>query len=759
MDEPEDISIENVLALYQEGGQDLLTEHEAEVLATMFPEKGNKDDHNANLAAHISSGDLRNIAQEVIQWVDEDERSREDWKNREVIGIRLLGVSENTEGGATFKGASRVVHPLLMEACTQFQARAIAELWPSGGPVKTVVMGTPTEEKIEQARRVEGYMNYQYMNLMPGAFDEEDKLLFRLALSGSCFKKLYWDAQAGQLVSKFIEPDDFVVPYSASCLQTAVRYTHVIRYSPNEVKRLQLMGYYRDIQLADPNEKNDYYRKVIDEIDVTDGKTESHYQEDQRHTLYETHAEIDLKGFEDMKDGKPTGLALPYIITVDRDTQEVLSIRRNWKEGDTHKRKRVYFVHKKYLPGLGFYGFGLYHAIGGLSRTSTGALRALLDAAAFANMQGGYKSKMGRKVNGGDVPLYPGEWRDTEASPDELRNSFFPVPYKEPSDTLFRLLGYLDDIGRRFASTTENMVGEANNNGPVGTTLALIEQGSKVFSAIHLRLHQANAQEFKLLSDLNGEYLPEQYPYDIEGDSRFILKADFDSRVDVIPVSDPNIISGTQRITQAQSALELARQFPQYFDLREALRRMLEAMRVQAIDELMPEEDDIEPMDPVTENAYLTRGQPVKAFPEQDHKAHIIVLDAWFDRLDEKTKNAMEAPYMAHRAEHVALAYLVDMQRMTGFDFSQVPAELQQQATMAAAVVSQQMTTAADPTQAKIDRQDQETQARIQRDDMKVIADIKRKDSEAAAKLEQEYRKEVEKAEKEAAMTEAYLNG
>lgn len=592
-------------------GVDSLMPEEREIYDSMLPDVPGETGHYDNLAEQLDELELQRIATELINLIDQDENSREDWEKREAKGIRLLGVSDKVDGGASFKGASKVVHPLLTEAISQFHSRAIAEMWPAEGPVKTQVLGEINNESAAQADRVQDYLNYLYTVKMPGAFEEEDSLLFRLPLSGSCFKKLYYDPLEDCLVSRLVEPSDFIVPYNAIDLRTAPRYTHRVFEHHNDVMKKIKSGHYRDITLASPIVEAYDKTAVRDEIDYTEGRADLQIDGDQTHTVLEVYIDYDLPGYEDIgEDGEATGVALPYIITVDRDEQTVLRIQRNYKPDDELRKKKLNFVHYKFSPGLGFYGYGLLHLIGGLSTAATGALRSLMDAAAFANLQGGYKTRDAR-IEGGDRAVGPGEWRETNATTEELSKAFFVLPYKEPSKTLYELLGYLDERGQRFASTTENMVGEANNSAPVGTTLALIEQGSKVFSAIHKRLHEAHTKEFKILHDLNYEYLPYGgYPYATVGAQNFIMQSDFDGRVDVIPVSDPAIISSTQRITQAQAVLDLAKEFPDIVNRRKAVESMFLAMRIPNVDELMvPESQEPSP----EEQAQQLENQKVQA--------------------------------------------------------------------------------------------------------------------------------------------------
>ena len=580
----------------QQSGAEILTPEELSTYTQYAHEEAGEDTadtgHYANLAETIDSKTLQKLATEVINWVDWDEESREEWSIRESKGIRLLGVSDETEGGANFEGASRVVHPLLAEAIVQFQSRAIAELWPKSGPVKTVVMGDPTPDVEQQAERVENYMNYLYTQKMPGAFEETDQLLFRLPLSGSCFKKSYYDPIEDTLCSRLVEPADFIVPYHATDLKSAPRYTHRLREMRNDVLKKIEMGYYAGDKLNRPLNEDYEFPRVLDEIDSTEGKDRTQLDDDQRFTVLEMHMDYDIESLDDMN-GKDDRVALPYIVTVNRDDQTVLRIQRNWNPDDEKKKKRQYFTHYKFTPGFGFYGYGLLHLIGGLGNSATGALRALLDSAQYENLQGGFKTR-DAKIEGGDTPIAPGEWREVNASMEDLKNGFFPLPAKGPSTVLFQLLGYLDERAQRLASTTDSLVGDVPANMPVGTAMQNQENGTKVFAAIHGRLHEAQGREFKILAELNRDYLPEEgYPYLLAGRSARIMQSDFDDRVDVIPISDPNLVSQSHRIAQAQGVLELAEKFPDVIGKVKAVEMMLDAMRVANKDELMqPEESD-----------------------------------------------------------------------------------------------------------------------------------------------------------------------
>lgn len=762
----EQSDLSNVLSMVQEtGSTDMLTPDEMATYSSYLDEHYsravNPDDHLANLAEHLdpeqSENILTRLATDIIEWVETDKSSREEWVKKEARGIRLLGVSTKTVGGGTFKGASKVTHPLLIEAITQFQARAIAEMWPSTGPVKTVVMGDVTDERRQQAERVKGFMNYQYMTVMPGAFEEEDKLLFRLPLSGSCFKKSVYNPMIGGLQSSFIEPSALIVPYSATSLETALRFTEKFEETGNDTMKKISAGIYRDVPLfeayGDPDTTD---TSVESEIDNTEGRRYVSYEGDQPYVRYECYCFLDLKGFEDVdENGKITGVALPYCVTVDYDNQKVLSIRRNWKQGDIKKSRRVLYTHYKFLPGLGFYGYGFIHTIGGLGEAATGALRALLDAAGFANMKGGYRSR-DAKISGGAESPGMGEWPEVDASPEEMKSAFFPLPYDEPSQTLYHLLGYIDELGRRFANTTEAMVGEANNNGPVGTTLALIEQGSKVSSGIHLRLHQARAKEFKLMSELNAEYLPDEYPYDVPGESRTVKSADFDAKVDVIPASDPNLVSSTQRIAMAQSTYQLAQENPDLYDKRAANKALLEAMRVPNIDELMPSDEDVPPMDPVSEMAAMLNGQPIQAFREQDHEAHIAVHDAIFSTLSKEQQEQLYPIHLAHLAEHKALDIVLAFEELMGFEITpEMMPIVEQQAAQAAQIfvsesgVQSEADAAAAAFEAEEKRKDAAMMADMKRKDLDVAAKIRRDDDLAGASVERDAMKDVTKSLRE----------
>lgn len=564
--------------------QEVLTPQElALYLASQppIPDQG----HYENLVELVDDGELSRLAQDIINWVQYDERSRDDWSKREIKGIQALGVSDNHAPiGAGFEGASKVVHPLLAEAVVQFHSRALPEIYPSTGElVKCQILGNSDEVRQAQAQRVEDYMNYQYTTAMPGAFEEIDKLLFRLPLSGSCFKKIDYDPLLKESYARLVEPADFIVPFSANDLDTSPRFTHRILEMHNTVLKKIKAGYYAKQKVLSPPINEGYrYPAVKTEIDHTEGRAMAGVDEHQRHTLFECYVDLDLKGFED-----PDGIAVPYIVTVNSDDQTILRIQRNYKPNDDNRARMMRFVHYRFMPGFGFYGYGLLHLIGGLSNGATGSLNALLDSAAFSNMQGGFKTRDSR-VKDEPKPLQPGEWREVDQSIEDLHKAFFSIPYKEPSAVLFQLLGYLDEAGQKFAGTTDVLTGDASqSNQPVGTTLALIEQGATKFSAIHQRLHQSQGREFKILAEVNQLYLPEEgYPYFTKAGDKFIMSQDFDDRIDIIPTSNPAAVTGTQRIVQAQAVLDLADKHPDIMDVKESINRLLIAMRVQNHEEL-----------------------------------------------------------------------------------------------------------------------------------------------------------------------------
>ena len=604
--------------------------------------------HNANLAELLDDGYLGEISSDLRGSYEEDLESRSEWEDTYTKGLDQLGV-KHEERSQPFEGASGVTHPLIAESVTQFQAQAYKELLPSGGPVKTQVLGLQDADREEQASRVKNFMNYQIMEVMEEFDPDMDQLLFYLPLSGSTFKKVYFDEAKQRAVSKFIPAQDLVVPYAASDLATASRVTHVLRMDANDVRKMQIAGVYKDVELSKYEEGEDEVRQKIDEIQGT-----SKGYSDDVFTILEMHVDLDIEGFEDMSpSGEPTGIALPYIVTIDEGSGQVLAIRRNFEEGAGLAKKTQYFVHYKFMPGLGFYGFGLIHMIGGLGRAATSILRQLIDAGTLANLPAGFKAR-GVRVRNDDEPLQPGEWRDIDAPGGNIRDAIIPLPYKEPSGTLAQLLGALIEGGRRFVSLADQQTGDGNTAAPVGTTVAMLERGMKVMSAIHKRLHYSQRQEFRVLARIFRDNLPPEYPYDVQGGNRMIKAQDFDDRVDVVPVSDPNIFSMAQRVTLAQTQLQLAQSNPQVHNLHAAYRRMYQALEVQNIDEILPPPPKPQPLDPAIENARALMGEILNTFPEQDHDAHIRMHMAFMKAPLVMTSPQVMGTFYAHIMEHVS---------------------------------------------------------------------------------------------------------
>jgi hypothetical protein len=575
------------------------------------------EDHYTNLADILNEDILMELGSKLVDDYTDFKTSRADWEQTYTKGLDLLGF-RYTERTQPFRGASGATHPVLAEAVTQFQAQAYKELLPADGPVRTQILGVVTKEKEDQAGRVKDFMNYQIMDQMKEYESEFDQMLFYLPLAGSTFKKVYYDDLLGRAVSKFVPADDLVVPYSATSLDDAESIVHIIKMSENELRKQQVGGFYRDIDLGAPQMKTDDVTKKEQELEGV-----KQQKQDDIYTLLECHVNLDLEGFEDVgEDGEPTGIKLPYVVTIEEGSREVLAIRRNFRAGDSLKRKIQYFVHFRFLPGLGFYGFGLIHMIGGLSRTATTALRQLLDAGTLSNLPAGFKTR-GIRVRDDAQPLQPGEFRDVDAPGGNLRDSFMPLPFKEPSPTLLQLLGIVVAAGQRFASIADMQVGDANQQAPVGTTVALLERGSRVMSAIHKRIYAALKQEFVLLSEVFKTYLPPVYPYDVVGGTREIKSADFDARIDILPVADPNIFSQTQRITIAQTELQLASSNPKMHNLYQAYRNMYSALGVKNIDLILPPPQQPQPMDPALEHITALGGGSFQAFPGQNHRAHI----------------------------------------------------------------------------------------------------------------------------------------
>ena len=649
-----------------------------------------------NLAEVIDERDLRNIALELIGEFEEDETSREDWLEAFTKGLDLLGL-KSEERSEPFAGASGVTHPLLSESVAQFQAQAYKEMLPSDGPVKTQIVGDQTEEKVQQAERVRAFMNYQLTYNMEEYDPELDQMLFYLPLSGSAFKKVYYNPAKGRAVSSFVMAEDFVVSYATQDLQDAQRATHVITMTENQIRKLQLVGLYRDIDIGSPATLyDDDQAGVKEKIDNLTGVSKPSNAD--TYTVLEMHVDADLEGFEDMRDGEETGIAIPYIITIIKENAKILSIRRNYSPDDPLKEKTQYFVHYKFLPGLGFYGFGLIHMIGGLSKSATSILRQLIDAGTLSNLPAGFKAR-GLRIRDDDEPIQPGEWRDVDAPGGALRDALMPLPYKEPSGVLSQLLGVLVESGQRFANIADMKISDMGQEAPVGTTIALLERGSKIMSAIHKRLHFAQKIEFKLLARVFAESLPPEYPYDVVGGSRVIFAKDFDARVDILPVSDPNIFSMSQRVLMAQTQLQLAQSAPQLHDMREAYRKMYMALGVQEIDKILEPEEGQIPKDPIQENQDSLVGEGLKAFIEQNHEAHITTHMSFSQNPNTAQNQQAVSALFAHVQEHQALKYRIQVQELLaqqGIELppegEEIPPEIQNQIAMLAAEATQQIT-------------------------------------------------------------------
>ena len=633
-------------------------------------------DWHANLADQLSPTQRHGIAQTLIEYVDIDKQVREHHFRRIKDGLELLGLQDLPDSDTPFSGAATVTDPLIGEAVVQFQSRAIEELFPAGGPVKAQILGEIDDEKQRQADRLEDYMNYQLRDEDQGYFWDVDQMLFYLPLSGSAFKKVYIDPITEMTTARYVTAEDFIVPYYAKDLEAATRYAHEYTMQGNDIKRAQVDGQFLEDAMLIPSPQilPDTATSFADDTleDVADDRTPVVHEDDDVYRLYEYHVDHKMP-FEDPEvDENDTDIAPPYIITIEEESREVLSVRRNWRKGDRKYRKRIWFSHYKFLPGLGFYGFGYLHIIGSLAKAASGSLRALLDTAALSNLPGGFKSKKAKIA--GEHRFTLGEFKDVDMPPENLKEAFLPLPVKEPSPALATLYETLVSRGKEFTGTTEVITGEADNRGPVGTTLALIEQAGKPQSAIHKRLHKAMGEELKLMAELNYELMDRhEYPYEVGGEKKVVLKEDFDGRVDVIPVSDPNIFSSVQRIAQSQGVLELVESAPDLYGekgRREAHRRMLEALKVPEIDVLLPEKED-KNLDPVSENQYMATGTPVQVVKTQDDQAHIAVHQEFAEMLatgDPELWAQVEPVFMAHKMDHLVNQYRKDVEAMLGME-------------------------------------------------------------------------------------------
>ena len=706
---------------------------------------------DSNLAEFIEEGDLNQISNDLIGNIDDDFASRQDWEDTYKRGLDYLGM-QNEERVEPFEGSSGVVHPLLAESVTQFQAQAYREMLPATGPVRTQVIGAQNEQLTKQAERVKDYMNYMITYEMEEYDPEMDQMLFYLPIVGSTFKKVYFDPLKGRAVSQFVHAEDLVVPYGATDLPTCPRITHVIKMDSNEIRKLQLAGFYRDVDLPDNGSSGEEMSEVKETINEIQGVHPSNASVEL--TLYEVHTDLDLKGFEDMgNDGAPSGLKLPYIVTIVEDTGEVLSIRRNYEEMDTMMKRKDYFVHYKFLPGLGFYGLGLTHMIGGLAQASTSILRQLIDAGTLSNLPAGFKAR-GARIREEDNPLQPGEFRDIDVAGTDIRSSLMPLPFKEPSGTLYNLLGTLVDAGRRFAAMADMKIAEMGGETPVGTTMAIMERGTKVMSAIHKRMHYSQKVEFKLLSKVFSETI-QMYPYMPSTEvGPEIFAQDFDSRVDVLPVSDPNIFSMAQRIALAQTQLQLVQSNPQIHGgpqgLYQAYRKMYEALGVNNIDSILPPPPQPMPINAAMENKIAITGGMPQAFPQQDHKAHMETHLAIMATPVVQTNPQALATLQGHIQEHIGMLAEQQAQQMVmeqaGPEVQQNPEAMQmlqpaieRQAAMLIAELTEEFTQTVEPvgegTDPLVAIRQQELQLKA--------ADLERKSTEFDAKQELEREKEM----------------
>lgn len=625
----------------------------------LTPEEETDEDFNANLAEFMDERDLESLASELISDYDEDVASRKDWLTTYVDGLELLGMKIE-ERSEPWEGACGVYHPLLSEALVKFQAEAMMSMFPAAGPVKTQIIGKETQDKKDAANRVQDDMNYQLTDVMQEYRPEHERMLWGLGLSGNAFKKVYYDPHFERQVSIYVPAEDVVVPYGASNLESAERVTHVMRKTENELRRLQVAGFYRDIELGAPNNTLDEIEKSIAE------KMGFRASTDDRYKLLEIHVDLDLAGYE-----HEDGIALPYVVTIEKGSQKVLAIRRNWEPDDRTYKKRQHFVHYGYVPGFGFYYFGLIHLVGAFAKSGTSLIRQLVDAGTLSNLPGGFKTR-GMRVKGDDTPIAPGEFRDVDIPSGALKDNVMPLPYKEPSQVLMTLLQAIVDEGRRFANTADLQISDMSGNSPVGTTLAILERTLKVMSAVQARIHYSMKQELGLLKKIIAAYTPEEYDYEPTEGSRRAKRSDYDL-VEVIPVSDPNASTMAQKIVQYQAVLQLAQATPQIYNLPLLHRQMLEVLGIKNAQKLIPMDEDQKPRDPVTENQNILMMKPVKAFAYQDHEAHITVhMSAMQDpKLLQLMQNnpaaqQMQAAMMAHINEHLGYAYRVEIEKQLG---------------------------------------------------------------------------------------------
>tara|TARA_R110000803_G_scaffold57433_8_gene115340 strand:+ start:1198 stop:3546 length:2349 start_codon:yes stop_codon:yes gene_type:complete len=672
------------------------------------PETGFQD----NLAEYLDEISLGKLSSDLIGLYEEDKESRSEWYNAFAKGLDLLGIKQE-ERTQPFEGASGVNHPLLSEAVTQFQSQAYKELLPAGGPVTVQTIGDDNEEVTKQAQRVKEFMNYQITHVMEEYDPEMDSLLFYLPLSGSAFKKIYFDTMLNRAVSHFVKAEDFIVSYATTDLFNSPRHTHVMTMTENDLRKMQMNGMYLEMQMtgAGVPEEN----QVKEKIDRIDGVTPNYAENNDMYTLLEMHVDLTLLEIEDH------GFACPYIVTICKDTNKILSIRRNWEEGDELYNKVDYFVQYKFLPGLGFYGFGLIHMIGGLTKSVTSILRQLIDAGTLANLPAGFKAR-GMRIQGENEPIQPGEFRDVDVAGATIRDSLMPLPYKEPSTVLAQLLGVLVDSGRRFASITDMQMGDMGSQEmPVGTTVAMLERGTKVMSAIHKRLHFAQKKEFRLLGKLYSKYLPEQYPYAMPGGQNVIMAQDFDERIDVLPVSDPNIFSMAQRVMIAQQMLQMAQAAPDIHNLPEAYKRMYNALEIKNVESLFQQQQEVPPRDPISEEQAALLGQPIKAFEWQDHEAYVAAHSSFIQNPMVQQQPQVAQMISANIQEHQAMLYKQQVEQAMGQPLpplEQMTPEIMNQIAQAAAQATAEVTGKAQAVQEAVELQRIDPVIEVQREEI-----------------------------------------
>lgn len=732
------------------------------------PEMG-ESEFNSNLTEFVDDNELGSLGSKLISEYTGDRDSRKEWEETYMKGLDQLGLKIE-ERTTPWAGACGVFHPMLSEAVIRFQSQSISELFPAQGPVRTKIVGKITEDKEKQARRVENYLNYLLTYEMSEYRTETEKMLFSLPLAGSAFRKVYYDQNMGRPCSIFVPAEDVVVNYGASDLTTCERTTHVMRKSNNDIRKMQVSGFYRDIELPEPESNHSEINKKYDELT---GESNT-FNYDDRHTVLEMLVDLDLKGFEDTDgSGNETGIALPYVVTLDYPSGIVLSIRRNWYEDDPQKNRRMHFVHYQYLPGLGFYGFGLIHMVGGLAKSATSILRQLVDAGTLSNLPGGLKAR-GLRIKGDDTPIMPGEFRDVDVPGGAIRDNITFLPYKEPSATLYQLLQNIVEEGRRFASISDMKISDMNNQAPVGTTLALLERNQKVLSAVQARLHASMRKEFDILVNIIKDFTNPSYPYETDEDES-VKAEDFDKKIDVIPVSDPNAATMAQRIMQYQAAMQLAQSAPQMYNLPELHRQMLEVLGIRNVEDIVPDKDDIKPVDPATAVQNLINGKPVKAFSFQDHESHIATIVAAQENPEimqlvetSPTAQSILAGASAYVNEHLTMQFRKEIEREMGSELppegEPLPPDVEKRLSVlvaqAASRVSVTAQAQAEQERIKADQEDPLIQMKAREIAVKE-AEVQRKTEEGQMKLQLDAAKAAnrDKLEKERIASQAEISG